>query len=88
VFIQAPVFEQLADRPAAHCSTLAELADGTLMAAWFGGQYERSPDVAILSARRHLSEEQWSTPRVIAAVTGRSLGQPVLLVHACWTMPF
>jgi predicted neuraminidase len=81
MFLQAPVFEQLADRPAAHCSTLAELADGTLLTAWFGGQHEMSPDVAILSARRHLSDEKWSAPRVIAAVPGRSLGQPVLLVH-------
>jgi len=78
---QAPVFERLDDHPMAHCSTLVELADGTLVTAWFGGRYETAPDVAILSARRHPSEEKWSTPRVIAEMPNRSLGQPVFLVH-------
>ena len=79
---QTPVFEQLDDRPMAHCSTLVELADGTLVTAWFGGQYETAPDVAILSARRHPSEEKWSTPHVIAEMPNRSLGQPVFLIHS------
>jgi predicted neuraminidase len=37
--------------PSSHASTLVELKDGGLMAAWFGGTHERAPDVAIWSSR-------------------------------------
>lgn len=75
----APVFDQLGDRPLAHCATLSALADGTLLCAWFGGAYETAPDVALLAARRAPGAAAWSAPAVIAAVPGRSLGQPVFL---------
>lgn len=76
---RAPVFTPLDDRPMAHCATLAALADGTLLCAWFGGAYETAPDVAILAARRSPGADRWSAPAVIAAMPGRSLGQPVFL---------
>lgn len=79
MFRSEPVFAQLDDRPMAHCATLTALADGTLLCAWFGGSYETAPDVAILAARRAPGAPGWSSPQVIAAVPGRSLGQPVFL---------
>jgi predicted neuraminidase len=38
--------------PQCHASTIAAVADGRLVAAWFGGTQERDPDVAIYAARR------------------------------------
>jgi predicted neuraminidase len=48
--------------PECHASTLAETKSG-LVAAWFGGTYEKHPDVGIWFARR--SEEGWTQPREI-----------------------
>lgn len=76
-----PIFEQLPDQPMAHCATLTELADGTLLAAWFGGSYETAPDVVILAARKRPDESAWSQPQVIADLPGYSLGQPLFLVR-------
>jgi len=81
VLTQSPVFEQLDDRPMAHCSTLTVLPDGSLLTAWFAGAYETAPDVAILAARRRPGDERWSEPWIIAAVPGHSLGQPLFLVR-------
>jgi predicted neuraminidase len=37
---------------ASHASTIVQLKNGDLLAAWFGGTGEGYPDVAIWSARR------------------------------------
>jgi predicted neuraminidase len=37
--------------PQCHASTLVQAADGTLLAAWFGGTRERAPDVGIWVSR-------------------------------------
>lgn len=47
-----------------HASTLVELNNGDIMAAWFGGEYERHPNVAIWTARK--SGDVWSTPNKVA----------------------
>jgi predicted neuraminidase len=75
----AAIFQQLADRPLAHCATLCELCDGTLLAAWFSGTYETAPDVVILGARSTSEESAWSRPEVIVEYPGHALGQPVFL---------
>src|SRR5262249_20179194 len=46
--------------PQCHASTIAPAADGTLVAAWFGGTRERNPDVGIWTAR--LVEGKWTKP--------------------------
>ncbi|HSV77522.1 MAG TPA: sialidase family protein [Bacteroidales bacterium] len=43
-----------------HASTLVELADGRIMAAWFAGPYERHPDVSIWTSIK--SPAGWSPP--------------------------
>jgi predicted neuraminidase len=43
-----------------HASTLVELRDGSVLAAWFGGTAESKPDVAIWSAVR--TARGWSAP--------------------------
>lgn len=50
--------------PSCHASTLADLADGTLAAAWFGGTHERHPDVGIWFARK--LDGVWETPVEVA----------------------
>lgn len=59
-----------------HASTVAELRDGDLMAAWFGGSAEGRPDVAIWSSRRHAG--QWSPPAELAREPDIAAYNPVL----------
>ncbi|NLC55929.1 MAG: exo-alpha-sialidase [Armatimonadetes bacterium] len=61
-----------------HASTLVELADRSLLAAWFGGSREGSPDVAIWTARRPAGATAWEAPRVAADVPGVPCWNPVL----------
>ena len=81
MLIKGPVFQQLPERPFAHCATLTKLPDGSLLTAWFGGSYETALDVAILAAQYDTTRKVWSPPRVIAEVPDHSLGQPVFLVR-------
>ncbi len=47
-----------------HASTLVQLKNGEIMAAWFGGTYEGHKDVAIWTAV--LTGGKWSAPRAVA----------------------
>ncbi len=49
--------------PQCHASTLLETPSG-IMASWFGGSYERHPDVSIYTSK--LSGDTWSTPVMVA----------------------
>lgn len=77
--VKTPIFEQMPDRPTAHCGTISALPDGTLLTAWFSGAYETAPDVAILSSRLEPGAAGWTAPQVIAEVPYQPLGQNVFL---------
>ncbi len=62
-----------------HASTLVELKNGDVMAAWFAGTKEGAPDVAIYGARLH--HGAWSTPIELARASGVACWNPVLF-HA------
>jgi len=62
--------------PQAHASTIVELRNGDLMAAWFGGTKEGAADVAIWSAIR--SNGHWSAPAELAREPGIATYNPVL----------
>ncbi len=62
-----------------HASTVVELKDGDIMAAWFGGTRESAPDVAIYGARLH--DGIWSAPTELARANGVPCWNPVLF-HA------
>jgi predicted neuraminidase len=62
-----------------HASTIVELKNGDLLAAWFGGTAEGKPDVAIWSARR--SGGNWSAPLELAREPDIPCWNPVLF-HA------
>lgn len=49
--------------PSCHASSIAETRDG-LVATWFGGQYEKSPDVGIWVSRH--DGRRWSAPVEVA----------------------
>ena len=69
IFTEAP-FEEC------HASTLVELPDGDLVAAWFGGQHEGHSSVAIWGARH--SHGSWSAPQELARELGVPCWNPVL----------
>jgi predicted neuraminidase len=61
---------------ASHASTIVQLKNGDLLAAWFGGTGEGDPDVAIWSARRTASG--WSAPIELAREPHIACWNPVL----------
>jgi predicted neuraminidase len=68
--------------PSCHASTIAETQPGRFVAAWFGGQYEKHPDVGVWVALH--DGNQWSAPLEVAngiQYIG-SDGKPVR--HPCW----
>ena len=62
----------------AHASTLLELKDGGILAAWFGGAWEKNPDVAIWTAIR--DKDGWGQPVKAADVRGLPCGIPYFSV--------
>lgn len=62
--------------PSSHASTVVELANKDVMAAWFGGTAEGKPDVAIWGARRDKSG--WTKPVEIVREPGVPCYNPVL----------
>ena len=50
--------------PSCHASTIAELPGGALVAAWFGGQYEKHPEVGVWFSRQ--VEGKWTAPVEVA----------------------
>lgn len=66
-----------------HASTLVELSNGDLMAAWFQGSYEGANDVSVWGAFYH--ENQWSIPQRLAVGFNRSnFIQDRSDTLACW----
>lgn len=80
----------------AHASTITELPDGDLLAAYFGGTKERNPDVCIYVSRKPKGADRWEAPVLVADGTDPSLNlKPNATAtprKACWnpvlfTMP-
>ncbi len=59
-----------------HASTVVELSNGDLLAAWFGGSGEGKRDVAIWGSRR--SEGHWSPPAELVREPDIACYNPVL----------
>jgi len=72
------IFAPQPDRPSCHASTIAELSNGDLLCAWYAGQREAAPDVAILAARLPASGDSWTAPQVIVDTPNQPEGNPVL----------
>jgi len=62
-FVKSEFVFETAPFPACHASTIAESKSG-LIAAWFGGKHEKSPDVGIWISRN--ADGKWSPPLEVA----------------------
>jgi len=52
--------------PQCHATTIAELDNGDLVSAYFGGTHERNPDVCIWVSRKPAGASEWEAP-ILAA---------------------
>ncbi len=64
--------------PSCHASTIVETQKGDLVCAYFGGSYEKCPDVCIWVSIKEKGSDTWSNP--ILAEDGMMNGDPT----ACW----
>lgn len=66
-----------------HASTILELSNGDIMAAWFEGSYEGAKDVSICSSIFH--NHQWSIPiRLVVGIDHIKTNQNTPDTFACW----
>jgi len=66
-----------------HGSTIVELPNGDLLAAWFQGSGERwADDVRIMGARLQNKPNSWSKPFILADVTGFPDINPILFMDS------
>ncbi|MCD6598001.1 MAG: exo-alpha-sialidase [Bacteroidales bacterium] len=78
-FLQTELFPLTKDH--AHGSTIVELPNGDLLAAWFQGSGERwADDVRIMGARLNLGSNSWSQPFIMADVPDFPDINPVLFL--------
>ncbi|MBL0159110.1 MAG: exo-alpha-sialidase [Bryobacterales bacterium] len=73
---QSEFIYEKAPFPSCHASTIVELKNGELMAAWFGGTDEGAKDVAIWGSRR--AGGAWSAPVELAREANQPTWNPVL----------
>lgn len=66
--------------PSCHCSSVVELPSGDLLCAWYAGEHEAAPDVAVLTARKRAGAEAWEEPVAVSDTPGRPEGNCVLFV--------
>lgn len=78
-FMQVEIFPSQEEHT--HGSTIVELPNGDMLAAWFQGHGERwADDVRIMGARLLKGEEKWSNPFLMADVPGFPDINPVLFI--------
>jgi len=70
------IYDTLENVPSCHASTVAELPSGDVIAAWFGGIKESSPDSSHYWARKRKGETQWDPPQLFWDVPEHSAGNP------------
>ena len=71
---------QAAPSPACHAATVLPLPDGSVLTAWFGGQREGDPSVAVYAARR-ASDGLWGAPRRVSGNVAGPCWNPVLFAR-------
>lgn len=72
------VFGSEAPGPYKHPATIAELANGELYIAYYGGEGEYARDTAVYGSRKVKGSDRWSPPEVIADTPFRSEGNAVV----------
>lgn len=61
-----------------HAATLEQLPDGSLVAAWFGGESEEASGVAIAVSRLVNGSSAWTNRTIVARRDGYANGNPLL----------
>ena len=64
-----------------HASTICTAENGDILAAWFGGEYEKANDVEIYLSRRSKESGTWSSPVMISQKDDTACWNPVLFRH-------
>ncbi|HOO57568.1 MAG TPA: exo-alpha-sialidase [bacterium] len=82
------IFEVTPGRPQCHASTLTQLPDGDILAAWYAGEAEKAKDVAIMQSRYSGSSGGWTAPQILNDAPGLSDGNPVLYTDPSGTVWF
>ena len=73
--VQTEIFPPIQEH--VHGSTIVELPNGDLLAAWFQGSGERwADDVTIMGARLKKGQDRWSEPFLMADTPGFPRHQP------------
>jgi len=70
------IYQEDREFQSGHASTVLNLKNGDVLAAWFGGSWEKGSDVAVWISRR--TKDGWQKPSVVADVWGTALWNPVL----------
>jgi predicted neuraminidase len=79
--VQTEIFPPVQEH--VHGSTIVELPNGDLLAAWFQGSGERwADDVRIMGARLKKGEDRWSRPFLMADTPGFPDINPILFMDA------
>lgn len=68
--------------PSCHASTIAETTKGTLVTAWFGGKYEKHPEVGVWVSRQ--IEGRWNAPVEVANGVQYQKPDGSVYRHPCW----
>ena len=68
--------------PSCHASTIAETTKGALVVAWFGGKYEKHPEVGVWLSRQ--VEGRWTAPIEVANGVQHEKPDGSVHRHPCW----
>jgi predicted neuraminidase len=74
--------EESAPTKSCHAPAVVELANGGILCAWFGGEYEGSPDSSHYYAVYSVKSQQWSDPEVLSEIPDLGAGNPRLIYDA------
>ncbi len=80
--IKSEFIYETAPVPSCHASTIEETAKGSLVAAWFGGEYEKHPKVGIWVARQVAG--RWTAPVEVANGVQYAKPDGSVQRHPCW----
>ncbi|MBC7321211.1 exo-alpha-sialidase [bacterium] len=76
--LSSSLFKSFEGKPMSHASNILELSNGDILAVWYAGTYETSPDEAILMSRLKKNSKNWEEPKVLVDTPGKADGNPVL----------
>ncbi len=80
--IETFIYDKLDKVPSCHSSSLVELPNGDMMAVWFGGETEGSPDAAHYMAILRKGATTWDKAKLFWKIDGQSAGNPRLFCDA------